>query len=829
MTDVATLAIAVDSLQVRTAQLELDKLAQQGAKAETATKSLTTATDLLAKAAQMAAGAFALYKLVDYAKDAAILNARYETLGISMTIVGANAGYTASQMEASAVAMQHTGISMVESRQQAMRLVQAHIDLSKSTELARIAQDAAVIGNMNSSEAFAHMIHGIQTMQPEVLRTIGLNVSMEQSYKNIAAELHKNVNQLTQNEKMQGVLNSVMKAGADIAGTYEAAMGTAGKQLKSMERYLEDLKVRQGEVFNEVLTVAVMAFTEHLKDSNKELDEMAKNGELKAWGQDIAKMFVSVANAIDNMVTGLKMASQWVAHLGAQSDIRGKYDAKLETVKDDGSFTTASKRAAIAAERDAALKKEQDFYEGQQVEMAKSADRFDRAYEERQKAKAEKDKASADAEREHGESMVRIQKFYADQLTKGLISEKQYLETVTKLNQAAYGDNHHYADTAPPPNKTLSPFQTAKNSMGGDNAKLEAEIKYMDEFHGATTKANQALIEFETTYGKFKDLSKGEKSQLINLAKIKDNLEERKRQEEEFYKFEKHLNEQSQADDNKYASDKYDTVINSTRALEDETKKINASLILDATDRAYAELEIEKQKWVAIIGMAKEGSEEKAKLEEGYQKWLGAKTAKIQTDSMKGVFDIVEKTGHDAFYAVFTRDGTNAVQAMGKAIQSSIIDMLYQMTVKKWIIDVTANVTGTGGSSAGGGMSMLGGLGDLFGGMSGGGYNAAAADAVWSESATVPTWMSSLMSFDVGTDYVPRDMVAKIHQGEKIIPASQNTPGAQSGNYSVNVNVDASGSKVSGDADSAKILGAKVEQAVRKVIMTEKRPGGMLS
>jgi hypothetical protein len=34
---------------------------------------------------------------------------------------------------------------------------------------------------------------------------------------------------------------------------------------------------------------------------------------------------------------------------------------------------------------------------------------------------------------------------------------------------------------------------------------------------------------------------------------------------------------------------------------------------------------------------------------------------------------------------------------------------------------------------------------------------------------------SSLPSFDVGTDYVPRDMVAKVHQGERIIPAAQNS------------------------------------------------------
>lgn len=35
------------------------------------------------------------------------------------------------------------------------------------------------------------------------------------------------------------------------------------------------------------------------------------------------------------------------------------------------------------------------------------------------------------------------------------------------------------------------------------------------------------------------------------------------------------------------------------------------------------------------------------------------------------------------------------------------------------------------------------------------------------------SWFSSLLSFDVGTDRVPHDMVAQIHKDEMIIPASE--------------------------------------------------------
>ncbi len=41
----------------------------------------------------------------------------------------------------------------------------------------------------------------------------------------------------------------------------------------------------------------------------------------------------------------------------------------------------------------------------------------------------------------------------------------------------------------------------------------------------------------------------------------------------------------------------------------------------------------------------------------------------------------------------------------------------------------------------------------------------------------IGSWLGGLMSFDVGSDYVPRDMLAKVHQGEKITSSANNHGG----------------------------------------------------
>lgn len=157
----------------------------------------------------------------------------------------------------------------------------------------------------------------------------------------------------------------------------------------------------------------------------------------------------------------------------------------------------------------------------------------------------------------------------------------------------------------------------------------------------------------------------------------------------------------------------------------------------------------------------------------------------------------------------------DALKALGANLQSGIIDTV--------ATNLSQKAFGKDGIFSGFG-DILGGL---FGGPAGGGAVAltgsataltASATALTASAAALSSaagvsslssgvtsaagdWISNLLenvpgsitnflpSFDVGTDYVPRDMVAKIHRGERILTADENRRGSFGGRpVSVTIN-----------------------------------------
>ena len=296
MADIASLVIQVDATGVASADRAMQGLG-------------STSSWLQAKFEQLAT-AWAALKLTEYAKDSIMLAARYETLGVAMQVIGNNAGYTGKQMEGFQAGLEKTGISMIEARNNLTRMAAAQLDLSKSSELARVAQDAAVVAGINSSEAFERLVQGIVSGQPRILHTMGIFADFSRAEKEWAADHGRSTESLSTAEKIQVRFNETLKEGATRAGAYEAAMGTAGKQIFSMERYVQDLQLLVGQVFGPVLTMAVFGLVEQLKDAKTWIEAN------QVTMQRMALTILSTTEQIEGMVVSFARLSNGAITVG---------------------------------------------------------------------------------------------------------------------------------------------------------------------------------------------------------------------------------------------------------------------------------------------------------------------------------------------------------------------------------------------------------------------------------------------------------------------------------------------------------------------------------
>jgi CII-binding regulator of phage lambda lysogenization HflD len=113
----------------------------------------------------------------------------------------------------------------------------------------------------------------------------------------------------------------------------------------------------------------------------------------------------------------------------------------------------------------------------------------------------------------------------------------------------------------------------------------------------------------------------------------------------------------------------------------------------------------------------RQGTEEYARLAERMRTAINMRA--VRTEALaewKQFWSSAEQTGKTVFTNIFSQ-GKSAFEGIGQAIKASVIDVLYQLTVRQWIINIGANIGGMMGVP-GGGMAQAGGslLGGAFGG-----------------------------------------------------------------------------------------------------------------
>lgn len=236
------------------------------------------------------------------------LAARVQELDYVVQIMGQNAGLTNVQLQEQIATITQLGIRQDEARSSLIQFMQAQLDLSKAGELARAAQDLAVVGAMDSSEAYNRLIYAITRTDTQMLRTIGVNIMADQAYDKFAKTLGKTAGELTTTERQAAFLNAVLDESKKYAGAYEAAMYSASKQLRSLTgRELPELMMALGQplmnAFYNIVKGArelVQGFTALIKEGGPLRDILINIG---GAADLITEPFLNAATAFKNAVT----------------------------------------------------------------------------------------------------------------------------------------------------------------------------------------------------------------------------------------------------------------------------------------------------------------------------------------------------------------------------------------------------------------------------------------------------------------------------------------------------------------------------------------------
>lgn len=325
--DLAVLGVKVVSDGLDLINSQLEELVRRSSRTETATQrmvggveklntsfiSSVTAGNLLAKGIEKLTEIIysGVKAIVSFAYESAMLVVKNQAAATSVEVVGRNAGYTAERVKAATEEIKKLGITTQDSQSILRTAFSAGMknadEVAKS--FARMGQDVAAGSDMSSSETATRLMHATVTAQPEMLRTLGILVSFEDTYKKYANEIGKSSAALTEQEKLQARLNVVLEQGKNFQGAYNESMLDAGKQLTSIPRYITEIREEFGALFSDSLSVAIFAFIGFLKDLKEEVKLfVGSKDDIESFSDTVSHGIEAIVFNFNLFVVAMKIA-----------------------------------------------------------------------------------------------------------------------------------------------------------------------------------------------------------------------------------------------------------------------------------------------------------------------------------------------------------------------------------------------------------------------------------------------------------------------------------------------------------------------------------------
>jgi hypothetical protein len=243
-----------------------------------------------------------------------------EELNTVLDIMEGTTGQAPGYLHEVTKAVADMGIEMDSAQRLVVKFAKNQLDLSQAADIARAAQDLAVVSQANSTDTANRLTHAILSLNSQALRSAGIQTSVGQAVRAYAVEVGKTAQQLTQAEKQQAVMNAIIKEGAKISGVYEASMTNVGKVLRSFPRITKELQVSFGQALIKPLGPLILKIYDLYKNISLLFIEGGKlRPIIDALGAVFIKLtepFMKIVDGAIEMVKNMKPLTTSVGDLG---------------------------------------------------------------------------------------------------------------------------------------------------------------------------------------------------------------------------------------------------------------------------------------------------------------------------------------------------------------------------------------------------------------------------------------------------------------------------------------------------------------------------------
>lgn len=252
---------------------------------------------------------------------------KFQEMEFAALALGRSMGLTENEIRGSIQALNEAGIRYDVAAKATATLARNQIDLSKSFDLARIAQATGILVGQDSSATMESLTRAVVTGNTFMLRRMGIMINMTDIVKRHAQSQGVAVEALSQREVAEVRLQAVIDNSAALMDVYTAAMESPTKALRSLTgRVIPELQAALGQTFLPAWATAIKAVSDGAKAFTSALKE---GGALYPLMVNLGAIASMVADAFSGFVHSLIPVQDELARTGDKILHIGKPLAQL--------------------------------------------------------------------------------------------------------------------------------------------------------------------------------------------------------------------------------------------------------------------------------------------------------------------------------------------------------------------------------------------------------------------------------------------------------------------------------------------------------------------